>query len=251
MNNYGGRIPSADGIAAAFPHKILEKINVTPSHIDIDDAQEKQTENAASLPSTRGGGAHGHEGMVVPSARYVVQFSPTSYAWEPIPNEAPVYSVRITATAQRLLDNNFARAMGIYRDQSGTHTALKNQLHQKYIPDYWTGVVKPNTGIETISLMDMHAHLYANYGQVTERDLEKSRSGITVQFEFATLPIEQYLFKVQKCQQLHGNALLPRPITDMEDMGIAYLNLQRSGLYPLDCREWEMRPSDRKTFPSL
>ena len=43
-------MPSADGIAAAFPHKILEKINGTPSRIDIDDAKEKQTENAASRP---------------------------------------------------------------------------------------------------------------------------------------------------------------------------------------------------------
>ena len=34
-------------------------------------------------------------------------------------------------------------------------------------------------------------------------------------------------------------------------MGIAYLNLQRSGLYPLDCREWEMRTADCKTFPLL
>ena len=95
----------------------------------IDDAQEKQTENAALRPSTRGGGAHGHAGMVVPTARYVIEFSPTAYAWEPIPDEAPVYPVRITATTQRLLNNNFARAMRIYRDQSGTHTALKNELH--------------------------------------------------------------------------------------------------------------------------
>ena len=35
----GGRIPSVDGIAAAFPHKILEKISGTPSRIDIYDAQ--------------------------------------------------------------------------------------------------------------------------------------------------------------------------------------------------------------------
>ena len=97
--------------------------------------------------------------------------------------------------------------------------------------------------------MDMYAHLYTNYGQVTEGDLEESRS--RAQLEFATLPMEQYLSKVQKCQQLHGNALPPRPITDMEAMGIAYINLQRSGLYPLDCREWYIRPSDRKTFPSL
>ena len=67
-------MPSADGIAAAFPHKIFEKINGTPSHIDIDDAQEKHTENAASRNSTRGVRAHGHAGMVVPPERYVVEF---------------------------------------------------------------------------------------------------------------------------------------------------------------------------------
>ena len=97
--------------------------------------------------------------------------------------------------------------MRIYRDQSGTHTALKNQLHQKYSPEFWTGVVKRCTGIATISLLDMYEHLYANYGKVTNVDLEEARSGITEQFEFATLPMEQYLFKVQKCQQLNGNAL--------------------------------------------
>ena len=74
-------MPYTDGIAAEFPHKILEKINVTPIRIDIDDAQEKQTENAASRPSTRGGGAHGNAGMIVPPARYAVKFSPTAYAW--------------------------------------------------------------------------------------------------------------------------------------------------------------------------
>ena len=124
--------------------------------------------------------------------------------------------------------------MRIYRDQAGTHTALKNQLHQKYSPEYWTGVVQSGTGIATISLLDIYAHLYANCGQVTKGDLEEARSGIMAQFEFATLPMEQYLFKVQKCQQIHGNALPSRPITDMEAMGIAYLNLQRSDLYPLD-----------------
>ena len=122
--------------------------------------------------------------MVVPPAQYVVEFSPTAYAWELIPEEAPVYPVRITAAAQRLLDNNFARGMRIYRDQSGTHTALKNQLYQKYNPKFWTGVVQPGTVIATLSLLDMHAHLYANYGQVTEGDLEEARSGITAQFEF-------------------------------------------------------------------
>ena len=111
-------------------------------------------------------------------------------------------------------------------------------------------MVQSGTGIATISLLDMYAHLYANHGQVTKGDLEEARSGITAQFEFATLPMEQYLFKVQKCHKIHGNAFSTRKIIDTEAMGIAYLNLQRSGLYPLDCREWEMRTADRKTSPS-
>ena len=69
------------------------------------------------------------------------------------------------------------------------------------------------------------ASLYVNYGQITDANLEDARLGITTQFDFATLPMEQYLFKVRKCQQLHGNAIPPRPITDKEAMGIVYLNL--------------------------
>ena len=34
-------------------------------------------------------------------------------------------------------------------------------------------------------------------------------------------------------------------------MVIAYLNLQRYGLYPLNCREWEIRTVNCKTFPHL
>ena len=48
-------MPSADGIAAVFPHTILKKVNGTPSRINKDNVQEKQTKNAASRPSTRGG----------------------------------------------------------------------------------------------------------------------------------------------------------------------------------------------------
>ena len=56
---------------------------------------------------------------------------------------------------------------------------------------------------------------------------------------------------VQKAQQLHGNAIPPRPITDNEAMSISYLNFQRSGTYPLDCREWEMRDPTTKSFANL
>ena len=121
MNDHAS--PSSDAIAAAFPHTVLERINGTPGREDIDDAQEKQTENAASRPSTRGGGNHGHAGMVVPPGRYVVEFSPVAYVWELNPGEAPVYPDAVAAAPARILDNNFARAQRIFREQSGTETS--------------------------------------------------------------------------------------------------------------------------------
>ena len=51
-------------------------------------------------------------------------------------------------------------------------------------------MVQPGIRIATISLLGMYAHMYANYGQVTENDLEEARSGITALFEFETLPME-------------------------------------------------------------
>ena len=58
-------------------------------------------------------------------------------------------------------------------------------------------MVQPGKEIATISLLDMYAHLYANYWQVIEGDLEEARPGITAQFEFATLPMEQYLSRYE------------------------------------------------------
>ena len=134
MNDHAS--PSSDAIAAAFPHTVLERLNGTPGRVDIDDAQEKQTENSASRPSTRGGAVHGHAGMVVPPGRCVVEFSPTAYLWEANLGEALVYPNGVAFALQRTLENDFVRAPRIFRKQSGTHTALKNQLYRKYNSEF-------------------------------------------------------------------------------------------------------------------
>ena len=63
-------VQTADAIVNTFPHLVLARITGPPSRADIDEAQEKQTENAASRTSTRGVGQHGNAAMVVPAARY-------------------------------------------------------------------------------------------------------------------------------------------------------------------------------------
>ena len=80
MNDHG--IPTADTIASGFPHPVLPIIDEPPARVDIDMAQEMQTENAASRPSTRGGGIYGHAAIVVPLERYAAEYSNVANIWE-------------------------------------------------------------------------------------------------------------------------------------------------------------------------
>ena len=70
---YDHWIPTADTIVSGFTQSVLPIIDESPARADIDVAQEMQTENVASRPSTRGGGILGHAEMVVPPAIYAAE----------------------------------------------------------------------------------------------------------------------------------------------------------------------------------
>ena len=127
---YDHGIPTADAIASVFPHPVLPRIDEPPARTDIDMAQEMQTENAASHPSTRGGGIHGHAAMVVPPARYAAEYSNIAYIWEVKPGEGPVFPANATSASTRTLENDYTSSARVFQDQTRTHTAFKNQLYR-------------------------------------------------------------------------------------------------------------------------
>ena len=151
MYNHG--IPTADVIALGFTNPVLPRIDEPPARVDINMAQEMQTEKAASRPSTRGGGIHGHTAMVVPPARYAAEYSNVVYIWEVNPGEGPVFPANVTAASTQTLENDYASPAGVFQDQTRTHTALKNQLYRQYPTEYWTGLIQPGTGIAMVSLL--------------------------------------------------------------------------------------------------
>ena len=134
-------IPTADAIVLGFPHPVLPRIDEPPARVDIDMSQEMQTENAASRPSTRGGGIHDHAAMVVPPARYAAEYSNVAYIWEVKPGEGPVFSANVTAASARTLENDYASSARVFQDENRTHRELKNQFYRRYPTEYWTGLI--------------------------------------------------------------------------------------------------------------
>jgi hypothetical protein len=62
-----------------FQHKVLTKIHGKPSYESLRNILTELKANASSVPSTLGGGQHGHLGLLLSDARYTAL--PHAIAW--------------------------------------------------------------------------------------------------------------------------------------------------------------------------
>ncbi|KAL7550664.1 hypothetical protein ACHAWF_013883 [Thalassiosira exigua] len=184
--------PTAESVAAAFPTPVFPRLTTAPTREDIDNMYRMSIENAASRITTRGGGNHGHAGMVVEPPVYAAHYSPVPYVMEANPGETPLYPPGVTTAQRRNIDNQFSRVYQIFREQSAVHTALKKQLYRAVPQDYWAGLIDQHTGLATVTLRDMYTYLFQNYGVITPADHEANRQRITEQFDFGSQSVEVY-----------------------------------------------------------
>eukprot|EP00957_Ditylum_brightwellii_P190615 14510552-Ditylum_brightwellii.AAC.1 len=54
-----------DEIKAKFFHPTLQRVEEEPDYVSINAVMQQLYENAATIPSSLGGGAHGHIGLVM------------------------------------------------------------------------------------------------------------------------------------------------------------------------------------------
>eukprot|EP00957_Ditylum_brightwellii_P098705 7518886-Ditylum_brightwellii.AAC.1 len=59
-----------DKIKVKFPHPMLQRVKGEPHYAAINTLMQQLYENAATIPSSLGGGAHGHIGLVVEPTLY-------------------------------------------------------------------------------------------------------------------------------------------------------------------------------------
>jgi hypothetical protein len=81
--------PTVEEIINGFPNPVLPKIDNKPTFEDIQITTRLLNDNAISIPSMVGGGAHGHLGIII----YQVEYAAVSASpWvEPFnPNDIPI-----------------------------------------------------------------------------------------------------------------------------------------------------------------
>jgi hypothetical protein len=156
-----------------FPHETLTPILDKPNNITLQLLQRQLFTNARSVPSTRGGGLHGHLAMVMSDADYLacagVAFATPVHPGPPPP---PVGAVAAIAIALRTYTEEIAD-ITLYNNLSAALTA---QILTAVYASFLSALEGPTFGFSDVTPRTMLNHLRTEYSTLRPEELETNQS---------------------------------------------------------------------------
>jgi len=149
-----------------FPHPCLTPINGLPTNSALCLLTKEIYANARATPSTRGGGAHGHLGLVMTTADYQT-ISAIAFILPAHPGDVPV----VPAGADQLVANKivhvFKAELAKLTLAATLHKELKKQLLTAIDHLYLAALDDDIFRFADISVTTMLLHLHTTYGIIT------------------------------------------------------------------------------------
>jgi hypothetical protein len=118
---------SVADIVAKFPVKTLPIITGEPDHATIGQIIQTLYGNAASLPTTIGGGAHGHIGLIITTVLYAT-LRPTAYTVPEDPGPVVTHAANASPSIRERNTITCKEARRIYDNNANMDSALKTQI---------------------------------------------------------------------------------------------------------------------------
>jgi hypothetical protein len=198
--------------------------------------------NARDVPSTLGGGRHGHLGMVMPDDEYIlISHDAESYEAPDKPVE-PVYAG--TAQQRYQQEADYKAEVKAYNEWRDLEIYLR-KLMINAIP--WTFIAElehHTMGFSEVSPMAILDHLVDTYGTISPKDLQDNLKQAKTAWNPDT-PIETVFTNGNRCRQF---AIAGQdPISDITYIGILVDIFRDSGVLETAIREWALKKARTKT----
>jgi hypothetical protein len=235
---------SVDDIVAKFPTKTIPTISGEPDYASISNMVQLMYGNAASLPTSLGGGQHGHVGLIMTPILYAT-LSDTNYESPEDPGND------IIAPAGRAADREHQRhahkeERRIFENHQNMDDALKAQVIDTIEDTYLNELRNKYTGYLGVSTRDLFDHLLDRYGKITPADIADCKRRINEPLD-STRPIDIYFQTIDECIQYAADGQVA--FTPDQILQTAYHATSTSGFYNDACKEWRKKPTAEKTWP--
>jgi hypothetical protein len=112
----------------AFPHGELTKVIGLPTNTSLQVLKSQLCNDAASVPSRRGGGAHGHHGIVMDAVDYMIVSNNIPWVDPVHPGELTVHGTGATAILHKLINCQYDADLAAYELYSKVSNAVKRQI---------------------------------------------------------------------------------------------------------------------------
>ena len=242
MTKYG---QATDWIATHFEYKELTPIHGRPSYETLKRMFNEVKANATSVPSTLGGGQHGHLGLVLPDIEYAL-ISATAFVR---PAQPANLNIPATATQHivRTMTQVHDRETQVFNTVLGVEKALRQQIVAALEPAYLLSIKDrvTNSLNHPVSFI-FRNHLFTRYGKVKPQALSEVEIRVrTMQYDITQPPDVIYI----AIEDLMDMATAARaPFTQVQAINFAYNILNATGRFKDSIIEWGRRPIVEHTW---
>ena len=199
---------SIDDITAKFPVKVLPRIEGEPNYDSIQEMVQMLYGNASSIPTTLGGGAHGHLGLVMSPALYFT-IAAAAYTAPINPGALPHYpNGRIGVELRQQIRDMHVIETRLFDTHNNVADALKTQIIQAVDELYLQELHHKYTMFLGVSVRDIIMHLLDRYVRITPADLQDNKQRFNEAYDSA-LPITAFFQKMEDAMQFATDGKIP------------------------------------------
>jgi hypothetical protein len=198
-----------------FQHKVLTKIHGKPVYESLQNVLIELKANASSVPSTLGGGQHGHLGLLLSTARYLTV--PLAFPWitpgNPGPFAPPDAGTGPQIEAARDVWRGLKQAFDICQ---ATDKALVAQLVDAIDPIYLRAMLNRATGQYSGSIRAIVQQLFQTYGKVTPQQVKSKEMELYAMHFDISEPVDTVFNCIDDLADLAGHAMTPSPLSEQQ-----------------------------------
>ena len=236
-------VPSVEDFTNAFPNHIPPIVG-EPTYQTLKELKDQLKANAASIPTTLGGGNHGYLGLILSPAAYAT-ISPTAFVEPAYPGQHPAIPAGTNAATTSAIIRRHTEDTRQWREFKNVSTALKNQLLGAVDDIYVRAMRDRHVGYMNQTIRNLLNHLFNNYGNITQLELEDNDTKMRTMWD-PNSPFDSLIQQLEDGQDYADDG--GQPYTTDQLLRIAYTLIFKTGLYFEDCKAWDAKPNNEKTW---
>ena len=237
---------SIEDFTNAFPNHLTPIVS-EPTYQTLKELKDQLKANAASIPTTLGGGNHGYLGLILSPAAYAT-ISPTAFVKPAYPGQHPAIPAGTNAANTSAIIRRHTEDMRQWREFKNVSSALKNQLLGAVDDIYIRALRDCHVGYMNQSIRNLLTHLFSNYGNITQLELEDNDTKMRALWD-PNSPFDCPVQQLEDGQDYADDG--GQPYTADQLLCIAYTLIFKTGLYFEDCKAWNAKPNNEKTWTNF